>query len=257
MMLKGQKSSFGVVGAVVFLGLLACLCPSTVWSASVWTFETVTEIQAPSTCAPDVRLTGLGFDLSGAPQPILGWAENLNCAPTNQLSLVPHWGIQSSGVWQLHALPDPNNAPSDLRGIPELTISLSGVPFYVYAGNGDGTTAPTDTSSIFIWQADLGADPDGPGTYTVSPTDLVGGDTACETDPFIAADFTSGGTLSWVRGAACGGPIRFNGDTGLSITPSALISDLDYASGSSAGQITSSTMMTPRTRSSTPTPAVR
>ncbi len=225
---RGKGGVGSLAGAVVIWGLLIGLHPSPVWSA-VWNFETVDEISAPVGCSPDIRLTGLDFDLSIPSQPIVGWAENADCTLASALTLVPHWGIQTGGVWQLNVLLDPNSTPSDLRGVPELVVSALGVPFYVYAGNG---TLPADTGNVFIWRADLGADADGPGTYTALPVDLIAGSGLCETYPFVAADFTSTGVLNWVRGAACG-PVKFNG--GITITSSASTVDLDYAAGP-AGQ---------------------
>jgi hypothetical protein len=224
-------------GAVLVIwGFLMLLHPASVWSAPVWNFETVAEVPAPavpSNCSsPDIRLTGLDFDALN--QAVVGWAEKVDCTPGNPLTLVPRWNRRTSGVWlSPNTLLDPNNTPSDLRGIPALVVSPLGTPFYVYAGNGDGTTASSDTGSIFIWRVNLDADPDGPGIYS-SPTDLVGADSACETYPFLAADFTSSSPLSWVRGVACGGPIKLNGAS--DIATSALISDVDYAAGSAAGQ---------------------
>ncbi len=225
-MVLGRRYEGGTRGAVLVIwGVWMLLHPASVWSAPVWNFETVAEVPAPATCSPDVRLTGLDFDDQN--QAVAGWAEKTDCTSGSPLTRVPIWSRQTSDIWPSspNTLLDPNDAPSDLRGIPELVVSPSGIPFYVYAGNG---TAPSDTGNIFVWRADLNTNPTGPGTYTDVPTDSIGASGACETYPLIAAGVASDGTLRWVRGSDCGGGVVLNGS---SITSSAPISDLDYAVG--------------------------
>ncbi len=220
-----------VCKAVLWLVPLGTMPLSTVWAASVWNFETITQITVPAGCSsPEVRLTGLDYDLPADNRPIAGWSEKLGCAGGSGISQIPKWARKSVGTWVLSSLGNPNCTPSpcaELPGIPELVVSSGGVPFYVYAAPGAGA----DSGNTYIWRADLSASPTGPGFYT-GPTDLIGGVGACTTFPFIAADFTpSGGLPQWARGANCPGPIRLNGTVDLN--PSATIAGLDYATGPS------------------------
>jgi hypothetical protein len=201
------------------------LAPRIAFAAPSWNFETIKQMPVPVGCsAPEVRLTGLDYDLPANNRPIAGWSEKDNCT-ASPLTQSPKWARKDTGVWVASTL-----GTTPFSSVPELTVNSGGVPFYLYAAPGTGG----DSGNAFVWRADLNVSSSGPGVYT-GPTDLLGSVGSCTATPFISADFTPSNTLNWARGATCAtspGPVKLNTTTDI-ITSKSILA-LDYATGPAA-----------------------